>query len=108
MRSNIMGPAMYITWRGFGVEIDKISENTDSLVLYISVPKSTVDAKGMRHVSGNPMAGGFLAKRIKDTLSDMGVKRLSVKYKIRDEIWDARKRVAAETAAKQELYRSQW
>lgn len=100
----MFGEAMYITWRGLGVEICDVKETVDSLTLYISVPKDTDHL----NTHGEKMSGAFLAKRIKETLLEMGVKRLSVKYKIRDEVWDDNKRKLAEIAAKKELYGSQW
>lgn len=100
----MFGEVMYITWRGLGIEICNIKETVDSLTLYVSVPKDTDHL----NVHGEKMAGAFLAKRLKETLTEMGVKRLSVKYKIRDEVWDNNKRKLAEIAARQELYGSQW
>lgn len=100
----MIGKAMYITWRGLGIEICNVKETEDSLTLYISVPKDTDHLNAY----GQKMSGEFLAKRIKETLTEMGVKRLSVKYKIRDEVWDDNKRKLAEIAAKKELYGSQW
>ena len=91
---------MYITWRGLGVEICDIKETADSLTLYISVPKDT----DQLNAHGEKMSGAFLAKRIKDTLIEMEVKRISVKYKIRDEVWDNNKRKLAEIEAKKDLY----
>lgn len=104
MNNNVIGEAMYITWCGFGIIIDNIIETYDSLTIYISVPKTSnhIDA------NDNEMSGAFLAKRIKQTLTEMGVKRLTVKYKIRDEVWSEEKRLAAEAQAKKELFRSQW
>lgn len=107
MNVDLMGSAMYITWCGLGVEICSIKESTDALVLYISVPKDSTDLRA-NHSSGNKMVGSFLAKRLKETLVEMGVKRLSVKYKIRDEVWNADKRQTAELAARQYLFGSQW
>lgn len=100
----MLGEAMYITWRGLGVEICNVKETVDSLTLYISVPKDT----NQLNAYGEKMSGAFLAKRFKETLTEMGVKHLSVKYTIRDEVWDNNKRELAEIAAKQELYKSQY
>ena len=102
--SNMIGQAMYIAWRGMGVVIDNIKETCEDLTIYISVPKSSYH----RNVNDIEMSGAFLAKRFKETLTEMGVKRLTVKYKIRDEAWTENKRLDAEEKAKKELFKSQW
>ncbi|MGN0245746.1 MAG: hypothetical protein ACI4DK_07255 [Lachnospiraceae bacterium] len=95
-----LGEAMYITWCGLGIIIDKIDETFDDLIIYISVPKNTTIA--------SDLYGDKLAKRLKETLTEMGVKRLTVKYKIRDEVWNTEKRAAAEIEARKKLFGSQW
>ena len=107
MNNGMIGQAMYLTWLSLGVEIDNIKESTEELVLYISVPKDTVAAHSISS-TGDKMAGAYLAKRVKKTMTDMGVKRLTVKYKVRDEIWTEDKRKFAEESAKKEIYGSQW
>ena len=103
----MMGQGMYLAWRGLGVEIDNVKESTEELVLYISVPKDTV-ASNNTFSTGEKMAGAFLAKRIKKTMTAMGVKRLTVKYRVRDEIWTDDKRKFAEENARKEMFGSQW
>lgn len=105
--NNMMGQAMYLTWRGLGVEIDNVKESTDELVFYISVPKDTIAAHSVSS-TGDKMAGAYLAKRVKKTMTDMGVKRLTVKYRVRDEVWTEDKRKLAEENARKEMYGSQW
>lgn len=107
MDSNIMGKAMLLTFAGMGIKIDNINETTDNLTLYISVPKDADDSIE-RDVNGYVMAGEHLAKTVKRKLTAMGIKRLTVKYKIRDEVWNKSMREAAETEMKKELFRSQW
>lgn len=99
-----LGEVAYITWMSYGVIFDKINESTDSLILYISVPFSSY----YRDVNNTEMAGEFLAKRFKATMTDMGIKRLTVKYKIRNEHWTKERSDAAEVCARQNIYGSQW
>lgn len=102
-----LGNIMMATWYGFGLEIVKVNENnminengaTDDfkkeLELYISVPKSSY----LKNANGEEMSGSFLAKRFKETLSDMidtkskysHYGKITVKYKIRDEFWTKEK-----------------
>ena len=96
--------AMLITWAGLGIIIDNEIENQENYTIYISVPKSSYD----RNVNGEEMSGAFLAKRIKETLAEMGVKRLTVKYKVRDEVWTETKRQEAELNMRKKLFSSQY
>ena len=107
MNSNIMGKAMLLTFAGMGIKIDNINETTDNLTLYISVPKDADDSIE-RDVNGYVMAGEHLAKTIKRKLTEMGLKRLTVKYKIRDEVWNKAKRNISETEMRKDIFGSQW
>ena len=93
---------MAIGFAGMGVEIDKFEEAPDKLTLYISVPKDADDSV-KRNANGVVMAGSHLAKRIKEILSSMSSKPLTVKYKVRDEVWSEVKRKAAEAKMKSEM-----
>lgn len=95
-----LGEAAYITWMSFGVEIDKVNESADELELFISVPKSSYK----KDVDNNEMASDFLAKRFKTVLSEMGVKRLVVKYRIRNECWTEKMSKQAIKKATQTIY----
>lgn len=99
-----LGEAIYIVWMSFGIVIEKINESVDSLELFISVPKSSY----RNDVHGNEMAGDHLAKRFKDKMKAIGVKRLTVRYRIRNEYWTEQMYKDAEIKARQMIYRSQW
>lgn len=99
-----LGEAVYIVWASFGVEIEKINESIDSLEIFISVPKSS----HYNDVHGNEMAGDHLAKRFKDTMKDIGVKRLTVRYRVRNEHWTEQMYKDAIVKARQTIYGSQW
>lgn len=99
-----LGEAVYIVWASFGVEIEKINESVDNLEIFISVPKSSY----RNDVHSNEMAGDYLAKRFKDTMKDIGVKRLTVRYRVRNEHWTEQMYKDAIVKAKQTIYGSQW
>lgn len=99
-----LGEAVYIVWASFGVQIEKVNESIDNLEIFISVPKSSYH----NDVQGNEMAGDLLAKRFKDKMKDMGVKRLTVRYRIRNEFWTEKMYKEANVKARQMLYGSQW
>ena len=100
----MLGEVMMITWAGFGVIIDNTEETQESLTIYISVPSSSYQ----KNEKGEEMSGKFLAKRFKETMIDMGVKRLTVKCKIRDEIWTEVKKQEAELNMKKQIFGSQY
>lgn len=99
-----LGEAIYIVWASFGVVIEKINESVDNLEIFISVPKSSYH----NDVHGNEMAGNLLAKRFKDKMKDMGVKRLTVRYRVRDEYWTEQMCKDADVKVRQAIYGSQW
>ena len=99
-----LGEAAYIVWASLGVEIDKINEYVDNFEIFISVPKSSY----RNDVHGNEMAGDYLAKRFKDTMKDIGVKRLTVRYRVRNEHWTEQMYKDAIVKARQMIYGSQW
>lgn len=99
-----LGEAVYIVWASFGIEIEKVNESVDNLEIFISVPKSSY----RNDVHGNEMAGDHLAKRFKDKMKGIGVKRLTVRYRVRDEYWTEQMYKDAEIKARQMIYGSQW
>lgn len=101
--NRMMGVGMYIALNGLGVKIENLAETYDEINIWISVPSKSENVD----VHGNEMSGKYLAKRFKDTLTDIGVKNLTVKYKIRDEAWTKEKDKDAQQIAKKELFRSQ-
>ena len=100
----MLGETMLITWAGFGLFITKTDETQENLTIYISVPRTSYE----RNAYNEEMSGRFLAKRFKEAMNDMGLKRLTVKYKIRDEIWTKEKRVEAELNMKKKIFGSQY
>ena len=99
-----LGESIYIVWMSFGIVIEKVNESVDSLEIFISVPKSSY----RNDVHGNEMAGDHLARRFKDTMKGIGVKRLTVRYRVRDEYWTEQMYKDAIVKAKQMIYGSQW
>lgn len=99
-----LGEVVYIVWASFGVQIEKVNESVDSLEIFISVPKSSYQ----NDVHGKEMARDLLAKRFKDKMTGMGVKRLTVRYRVRDEYWTEQMCKDADIRARQMIYGSQW
>lgn len=94
-----------IVWAELGLIIDNIIEEHESLTVYISVPEDGYS----KAAHGETMAGKFLAKRFKDTMVGLGVKRLTVKSKIRSgDIWTEQKAKDAELKMRKMLYGSQY
>lgn len=100
----LLGEAMYITWRGMGVIIDNFIETEENVSIYISVPKSSY----RKNVTGIEMSGEFLAKRFKESLTEMGIKKLTVAFKIRNENWTKEKEEEATLKARKEIFGSQY
>ena len=102
---NGLGEAMMITWAKMGLKIENQIETQESLIIYISVPEFSEE----RNIHNEEMAGMRLAKRYKETLIDMSVKRLTVKAKIRsDEHWTKEMGQEAELNMRKILYGSQY
>ena len=95
----------YIVWREFGLAIEKEKESIEGLEVYISVPEDSYKV----NAHGEKMCGMFLAKRFKQVLVEMGVKRLTVRARVRagDE-WTPEKAEQANIKARQEIFGSQW
>lgn len=100
-----IGSAMMITLAGLGVKIEREIEGADGLAVYISVPEHSYQF----NANGSEMAGTTLAKRYKRAMEDMGVKRLTVKSRIRSgEMWTEDMRTMAELDMKKHIYGSQY
>lgn len=92
-----IGSAIAITWAKFGLKIEKTIENQDMLEIYISVPERSFH----QNASGEEMSGMTLAK--------MGVKRLTVKSRIRiGEVWTKELSDEAELNMRKQLFGSQY
>ena len=71
----------------------------------MTVPETSYET----NVDGKQMAGMYLAKRFKDTLVALGVKRLTVKANVRKgDRWTKEKSVDAELAMRKTIYKSQY
>lgn len=102
---NGLGEAMMMTWAKMGLKIENQIETQESLTICISVPEFSDE----RNVRNEEMSGMRLAKRFKETLIDMGVKRLTVKAKIRSgEHWTKEMGQVAELNMRKILYGSQY
>ena len=94
-----------IVWAEQGLTIENIIEEPENLTIYISVPEDGYN----QNVHGEIMAGKVLAKRFKEVMIDMGVKRLTVKSRIRKgDIWTEQKSKDAELKMRKTLYGSQY
>lgn len=95
----------YIVWREFGLAIEKEKESIEGLEVYISVPEDSYKI----NARGEKMCGMFLAKRFKQVLVEMGVKRLIVRARVRaGDGWTPEKAEQANAKARQEMFGSQW
>ena len=96
---------MLIVFAEQGLTIENVKEEPESLTIYISVPEDGYHT----NVHGEIMAGKVLARRFKEIMLDMGVKRLTVKSRIRiGDIWTAEKSKDAALKMKKTLYGSQY
>ena len=96
---------MMIVWAEQGLTIDNVKEEPESLTIYISVPEDGYQA----NVHGEIMSGKVLARRFKEVMLDMGVKRLTVKSRIRKgDIWTEKKSKDAALKMRKMLYGSQY
>ena len=102
---NDLGEVIMMTWAKMGLKIENQIETQESLTIYISVPEFSNE----RNVRNEEMSGMRLAKRYKEMLTEMGVKRLTVKAKIRSgEHWTKEMGQDAELKARKMLYGSQY
>ena len=96
-----LGRSIYIAWKQLGITIDHISETTCKTEIWISVPETSDEI----NVEGNQMAGMVLARRIKETLGEMGARNIVLKAKIRPgDHWTKEKSYAAGHEALVALY----
>lgn len=79
----MMAKAMLITYAELGVQIDKFQGTDTGTILLFTVPKSSYH----KDANNIEMSGKHLARRVKETLEEMGVLFLACKYKVRDEYW---------------------
>lgn len=101
----MMGKAMLITWAGLGIKIEHEVETQESLTIYISVPEKSY----MVDAHGDNMSGLNLARSFKKTLTDIGVKRLTVKSRIRSgENWTKEDDSNAQLEIRKKLFGSQY
>ena len=102
---NGLGEAMLMTWAKMGLKIENETETQESLTIYISVPEFSDE----RNIHNEEMSGMRLAKRYKEMLIDMGIKRLTVKARIRSgEHWTKEMGKDAELNIRKMLYGSQY
>lgn len=102
---NSLGEVMMMTWAKMGLKIENQIETQESLTIYISVPEFSDE----RNIHNEEMSGMRLAKRFKETLIDIGIKRLTVKAKIRfGEHWTEEMGQDAELKMRKMLYGSQY
>ena len=102
---NGLDEAMMMAWAKMGLKIENQIETQESLTIYISVPEFSDE----RNIHNEEMSGMRLAKRYKEMLIDMGVKRLTVKAKIRSgEHWTKEMGQEAELNMRKILYGSQY
>ena len=100
-----IGEVMMITWAGFGLKIERHNETQERLEIFISVPEHSFKL----NVNQEEMAGMTLAKRFKETLTEMGVKRLVVKSRTRiGEVWTKEMAEDAELSMRKMLFGSQY
>lgn len=102
---NGLGEAMMMSMAKMGLKIENSIETQESLSIYISVPEFSDE----RNIRDEEMSGMRLAKRYKEMLIDMGIKRLTVKAKIRSgEHWTKTMGEEAELNMRKMLYGSQY
>nr|DAJ17579.1 MAG TPA: hypothetical protein [Siphoviridae sp. cta6m1] len=100
-----LGEAVMITWAEYGLKIENTSETTESLVIYVSVPEHSYK----RSAKGSEMAAMDLAKRFKTVMTEMGVKRLTVKARVRaGEYWTKQMADSANIEMRKNIYGSQY
>lgn len=87
MMNSLMAKGIVLGMASMGVIIDKLENDDNGIILYFSVPKTSTHI----NAKGEQMAGKVLARRIKETLSELGFKFSICKFKIRDEDWNKSK-----------------
>ena len=71
-----------------GLIVENIKTNDNEIIIYTSTPKDTICKKAFREKE-HDLCGIFLAQKFKSVISgSMDGKKITVKNKIRDEVWD--------------------
>lgn len=71
-----------------GLIVENIKTNDNEIIIYTSTPKDTICEKAFREKE-HDLCGMFLAQKFKSVISgSMDSKKITVKNKIRDEVWD--------------------
>ena len=104
MNNSLIGQAMLLTYAEMGIQIDKMEDTDDGIILLFTVPKSSWE---YGH-EGKEMAGKHLASRVKHTLEEMGMVFSDIRYHIRDEHWDKAKSDAAKKQVYTDLGYKKW
>lgn len=100
-----MGEAVMLTMAQMGLKLVNQIETQESLEIWVTVPETSYEVD----VDGIQMAGMHLAKRYKETLEMLGLKRLTVKAKIRKgDHWTKEKSEAANLEMRKMIYGSQY
>lgn len=85
--------------------IHNTNETAESLVIYISVPEHSYK----RNARGSEMAAMNLAKRFKTVMTEMGIKRLTVKARVRaGEYWTKEMADSANIEMRKNIFGSQY
>lgn len=99
-----LGEIAYLEFIRLGVKITKTEETTENFTIYITVPKTSYH----KFANGEMMAGMALARRVKEVLTEMGIKRLVLKAKVREDDWTEQNSNDSYIEARKQLYGSQW
>ena len=100
-----LGEAVMITWAEYGLKIENTSETTESLLIYVSVTQPSYK----KNSKGTENAAMDLAKRFKTVMTEMGVKRLTVKARVRaGEYWTKEMADSANIEMRKNIYGSQY
>lgn len=102
--NDYLGTTMLATYAELGVQIDRFDNTDKGVVLYFSVPFSSWQLNAERQ----EMAGPVLAKRVKETLQEMGIVFATCKYKIRNEHWTKDKAKEARQIAYKNMGYKDW
>lgn len=84
MYDKFIAKGILLGMESMGVIIHKLEEDNNDIILYFSVPRTSSNIND----KGEQMAGKVLSRRVKETLSGLGLKFSVCKFKIRDEDWD--------------------
>lgn len=99
-----LGNAMLITYAQMGVKIDRLEDTDDGIIFLFTVPKYSWEFDA----HGKEMSGKHLASRVKETLEEMGMVFVDIRYGIRNEHWDKTKGDAAKNEALKDMCYKKW